>query len=258
MPQQRQAETWNASLYAETARYVAEHGNVILDWLAPQRGERILDLGCGDGALTEKIKQAGATVVGVDGNADMVAAARERGLDARVGVAENLPFDGEFDAVFSNAALHWVLRAEAAVESVRRALRPGGRFVAEFGGRGNVAAIVAALTEVLKARDVDFTAVSPWYFPSDDEYAALLENHGFRVERAELAPRPTKLPADISEWLANFAPSFVSGFSEQARTTALEETRELLKASCLTAGGDWIVDYVRLRVEAVRPQARRR
>lgn len=256
MPQQRQADTWNASLYAETARYVAENGDVILDWLAPQPGERILDLGCGDGALTEKIRQAGASVVGVDGNADMVAAACERGLDARVTVAEDLPFDREFDAVFSNAALHWVLRAEAAVEGVQRALKPGGRFVAEFGGQGNVSAIVAALSEVLAARGINFTAVSPWYFPSAEEYAALLVDHGFHVERAELAPRPTKLPGDISEWLANFAPSFVSGFSEQARIMALEETRELLKASCLTAQGDWIVDYVRLRVKAVAPSAR--
>ena len=252
MPQSRSPDSWDAALYAETARYVTDHGNVIFDWLAPQPGERILDLGCGDGVLTQKIRDAGAAAVGVDSNKEMVEAARGRGLDARVARAEALEFHEEFDAVFSNAALHWVFQAESAVAGVRRALRPGGRFVAEFGGAGNVSAIVEALTQVLKRKDVRFADVSPWYFPTDEEYSALLETNGFQVKRAELVPRPTPLPGDVSDWLRNFAVSLLGRLPEEDREAALADTRELLKAYLRDNTGAWSVDYVRLRVEATR------
>jgi len=252
MPQSRSSDSWDAALYAETARYVTDHGNVIFGWLSPQPGERILDLGCGDGVLTEKIGEAGAAVVGVDSNREMVGAARERGLDARVVRAEELEFDEEFDGVFSNAALHWVLRADEAVTGVRRALRPGGRFVAEFGGSGNVAAIVNALTQVLKRRGVAFADVSPWYFPTPEEYSALLETNGFHVTRAELVPRPTPLPGDVSDWLCNFVVSVLGHLAEEDRKVALADTRGLLKPHLRDDKGAWSVDYVRLRVEATR------
>lgn len=252
MPQSRSSDSWDAALYAETARYVTDQGNIIFDWLAPQPGERILDLGCGDGVLTEKVREAGTAVVGVDSNKDMVEAARGRGLDARVVRAEDLEFDEEFDAVFSNAALHWVLRADQAVVGVRRALRPGGRFVAEFGGSGNVAAIVDALTQVLKRKGVAFADVSPWYFPTPEKYSALLEANGFQVKRTELVPRPTPLPGDISDWLRNFGVSVLGHLAEEDREAALADTRELLKPSLRDEDGTWSVDYVRLRVEATR------
>lgn len=252
MPQSRSSDSWDAALYAETARYVTDQGNIIFDWLAPQPGERILDLGCGDGVLTEKIRNAGTTVIGVDSNREMVEAARGRGLDSRVVRAEDLSFVEEFDAVFSNAALHWVLRADEAVVGVRRALRPGGRFVAEFGGSGNVAAIVSALTQVLKRQGIKFADVSPWYFPTREEYSALLQANGFQVRRAELVPRPTPLPGDVSDWLRNFAVSVLGHLAEQDREAALDETRELLKQHLQDGNGAWSVDYVRLRIEATR------
>lgn len=202
--------------------------------------------------LTEKIRDAGATVVGVDSNREMVEASRERGLDAHVAQAEDLEFDEEFDAVFSNAALHWVLRAGEAVAGVRRALRPGGRFVAEFGGAGNVSAIVEALTQVLKRKGVRFADVSPWYLPTPEEYSALLEVNGLQVKRAELVPRPTPLPGDVSDWLRNFAVSLLGHLPEEHREAAIGDTRELLKPHLRDNTGAWSVDYVRLRVEAMR------
>src|SRR6476620_9378476 len=142
-------QKWDAHGYAENARFVADLGMPVVDLLAPRPGERILDLGCGDGALTEKLAAAGASVVAVDASEEQVAGARSRGLDARVARGESLPFVGEFDAVFSNAALHWMRDTSAVLVSVHRALRRGGRFVAEMGGAGNVAAIRGALVEAL-------------------------------------------------------------------------------------------------------------
>jgi SAM-dependent methyltransferase len=155
-------QSWKAGRYATHARFVADLGAPVLDLLAPRTGERILDLGCGDGALTEKLAALGCSVVGVDAAPDMIAAARARGLDARVMDGEGLDFEDEFDAVFSNAALHWMRRPADVIAGVRRALRPGGRFVGEFGGHTNVAAIIVALIAVLDRRGVDGAAAIPW------------------------------------------------------------------------------------------------
>ena len=175
------SQQWDARGYAENARFVADLGMPVVDLLAPRPGERILDLGCGDGALTEKLAAAGCDVVGADASAELVKAARARGLDARLINGETLEFDGEFDAVFSNAALHWMLRPDAVIDGVHRALKPGGRFVGEFGGAGNVATIASALEAALDRRGFDGKAANPWYFPSAEEYAAKLTAHGFRV-----------------------------------------------------------------------------
>jgi trans-aconitate methyltransferase len=156
---------WSAERYAETANFVPALGAPVLELLAPLPGERILDLGCGDGVLTEKIAAAGATVVAVDAGPDMIAAARARGIDARVMDGQKLVFTGEFDAVFSNAALHWMRDQEAVLAGVRRALKPCGRFVAEMGGHNNTAAIIVALSAVLGRRGLDAHRLSPWYFP---------------------------------------------------------------------------------------------
>ncbi len=152
---------WSAQRYAETAHFVPALGTPVLELLAPEPGERILDLGCGDGVLTEKIVAAGATVVAVDAAPDMVAAARARGLDARVVAGQDLVFDHEFDAVFSNAALHWMRPAEAVLAGVHRALKPGGRFVGEMGGHNNTAAIMVAISAVLARRGLDARASEP-------------------------------------------------------------------------------------------------
>ena len=156
-------QRWSAERYAETAHFVPALGAPVLELLAPSPGEYILDLGCGDGVLTEKIVAAGATVIAVDAGPDMVAAARARGIDARVMDGQNLTFSGEFDAVFSNAALHWMRDQQAVLAGVYRALKPNGRFVAEMGGHNNTAAIIVALSAVLARRGLDAQRLSPWY-----------------------------------------------------------------------------------------------
>src|SRR5689334_15105089 len=174
-------QTWEAERYAAAAAFVPALGAPVVELLAPQPGERILDLGCGDGVLTEKIAAAGASVVGVDGGPDMVAAARARGLDAHVMDGQRLTFDREFDAVFSNAAIHWMRDQDAVLAGVRRALKPGGRFVAEMGGHNNTAAIMVAFSAVLARRGLDARRYNPWYFPSAAAYRARLEGAGFAV-----------------------------------------------------------------------------
>ncbi|MGH6798664.1 MAG: class I SAM-dependent methyltransferase, partial [Roseiarcus sp.] len=202
-------QRWDAARYQQNAGFVAELGAPLLDLLAARPGERILDLGCGDGALTEKIASL-ATVLGVDGSADQVAAARARGLVARVMDGTRLAFDGEFDAVFSNAALHWMRDPDAVIDGVWRALKPGGRFIAECGGAGNVAAIIAALMTALARRGIDGQAAMPWYFPAPEEYGARLERRGFVMETLVLIPRPTPLPGALGAWLDTFAESFLA------------------------------------------------
>jgi SAM-dependent methyltransferase len=247
-------QTWEATRYATNARYVADLAGTVLAWLAPRPGERVLDLGCGDGALTEAIAAAGASVVGIDAAPDMVRAARERGLDARVADGLALPFDcAGFDAVFSNAALHWMSRHPAAVAAgVHRALRPGGRFVGEFGGHGNVAAITVALVAVLRRRGIDGAALIPWYFPTPEAYRAVLEGAGFAVERIELVSRPTPLPTDMAGWLDTFAEPFLAPLPPAERAAARDEVLALLAPALRDDRGRWTADYVRLRFLARR------
>jgi trans-aconitate methyltransferase len=246
-------QSWDPDLYARKARFVAELGLPLVERLAPRPGERILDLGCGDGVLTEKLVAQGCTVVGVDASAAQIAAARARGLDARVADGEALTFDAEFDAVFSNAALHWMKRAAAVVDGVWRALRPGGRFVAELGAEGNVALIRAACAEALRRRGLDPDAVDPWYFPTREAYGALLAARGFALESLVLFPRPTPLDGDIAEWLAVFAVAFTSAVAPAERPALVAEVREALRPQLQDERGVWTADYVRLRVVARRP-----
>ena len=246
------AQTWSPDTYDEHARFVSDLAGEVLNWLAPRSGERILDLGCGDGVLTEQLKNRGCRVIGVDASAGMIAAARARGLDARVADAHELAFDGEFDAVFSNAALHWMIKPGKVLDGVARALMPDGRFVAEFGGHGNVAAITTAMRAVAKSRGGDQELAGPWFFPSVDDYRRLLDQKGFIVKRIGLFPRPTLLKTGMRSWLKLFREPFFQQFGE-AMDEALEEAEALLKPSLCDAGGRWTADYVRLRVEALRP-----
>jgi SAM-dependent methyltransferase len=242
-------QEWRADRYATHARFVTDLGAPVLELLAARPGERILDLGCGDGALTEQIARAGVDVVGADAAPDFVAAARARGLDARLVDGHTLPFVSEFDAVFSNAALHWMTRPDDVLAGVRRALRPGGRFVGEFGGHGNVAAVVVALRAVLGAR----APSSPWYYPTVDEYTERLEAHGFRVDSIALIPRPTPLPTDLSGWLDTFAGGVLSVLPPNERLDARDAVVALLTPVLRDTRGRWTLDYVRLRFAARLP-----
>jgi trans-aconitate methyltransferase len=241
---------WSARRYAETAHFVPELGAPVLELLAPCAGERILDLGCGDGVLTEKILAAGAEVVAVDAAPDMVAAARARGIDARVMPGQNLTFDREFDAVFSNAALHWMRPPDAVLAGVSRALKQGGRFIGEMGGHNNTAAIIVALSAVLARHGLDAHRLSPWYFPSAAAYREKLEEAGFTVEDIRIVPRPTTLPTSIERWLDTFGEAFFGALPEPDRTPARAEVADLLRPVLVDETGTWIADYVRLRFQA--------
>jgi len=243
-------QTWDPDRYARNARFVADLGMPVVELLAPNPGERILDLGCGDGALTEKLVALGCHVVGVDGSAEQVAAARARGLEVLVMDGHRLGFESEFDAVFSNAALHWMKQPDQVITGVWRALRPGGRFVAELGGSGCVQTILAALLAGLGRRGIEGAACNPWYFPTVEDYRARLQACGFAVDYIALIPRPTPLPGDITGWLETFAESFTSALPESERAAFLDEVRASLRPSLCGADGTWTADYVRLRFAA--------
>ena len=244
-------QDWRAERYALNASFVAALGFPLLALLKPRKGESILDLGCGDGVLAQEIASSGARVVAVDASPEMVAAARSRGLDARVMDGHALAFEGEFDAVFSNAALHWMRQPEAVLAGVRRALKRGGRFVGEMGGRGNIASIRVALAAVLARRGIEAEPLSPFYFPSAEVYRARLESAGFAVEEICLFARPTVLPGSIEPWLETFADPFLRVLANEERPKARTEVADLLRPVLVDEKGIWIADYVRLRFRAV-------
>lgn len=245
-------QTWDPADYARNARFVSELGSPVMELLAPQPGERILDLGCGDGALTKKLVDLGCEVVAVDSSPPQIEAARKLGLDAHVMSAEALPFREEFDAVFSNAVLHWIKRADPMIAAVYRALRPEGRFVAECGGDGCVHTIKTALVQALERRGINGEARVPWYFPTPADYAGRLERPGFRVDSIALIPRPTPLPGDVIGWLETFAQSFLHGLSAVERAEYLQEVRAALEPKLRDSAGTWVADYVRLRFAATK------
>jgi len=244
------ARDWSAEAYARNARFVADLGEPVVDWLDAKPGERVLDVGCGDGALTASIVARGADVVGVDSSRSLVEAAQARGIDARVMDVYGLPFREEFDAAFSNAALHWMREPDLALANIARALRSRGRFVGELGAHGNVAAISTAILAVLRAHGIDGEARWPWYFPTPAEYAERLETHRFVVLRMELIPRPTPLPTGMRGWLQTFAHPFLTGVSDDERADILDEVTTLLAPSLRGRAGAWTADYVRLRFAA--------
>ncbi len=247
---------WNIDLYDSRHSFVWRYGRELLELLAPQQGERILDLGCGTGHLTHEIAQSGAEVVGIDASPEMVEQARRNYPDLRFEVADARDFavDKHFDAVFSNAVLHWVKPPEPVVGCVSRALKPGGRFVAEFGGKGNIRAVVDGIYRVLAAFGVgDADKFNPWYYPSVGEYASLLEAHGFEVAYAALFDRPTPLEAGddaMRAWLEQFAGAFIDALPFDQRPAFLDRVVDEVWPT-LYRDGVWYVDYRRLRVVAI-------
>ena len=243
--------SWNAETYAQNAGFVPALAADLVDLLAPQPGEDILDLGCGDGVLTAEIAARGARVLGVDRSASMVEAAKARGINARLGDAERLTFDHEFDAVFSNAVLHWTRDIDAVMSGVARALRRPGRFVGELGGHGNVASIVNAARQALERRGL--TLGTLWYYPTADAFRAVLTRHGFVVDDLRLFDRPTVLPTGMTGWLATFGEPLLRGLDADSRDAVVQEIESSLSASNKNANGEWIADYVRLRFAVSYP-----
>lgn len=255
---ERDGREWSADDYDGDHAFVYEYGEGVVDLLDPETGERVLDLGCGTGHLSETIAERGASVVGLDASAEMIERARETYPDRRFVRADARSFDGEFDepfdAVFSNAALHWIPESnhDAVLASVREALRPGGRFVAELGGTGNVEAFADAIRSACVARG--YEVESPWYFPSVGEYASRLEENGFEVRYATLFDRPTALDdgeSGLRNWIEMFASEFLESIPGEEREAILEEVETELREAYLREGG-WVAPYRRLRFVAVR------
>ncbi len=245
-------QRWNPKTYEKNASFVPELGAGVLEWLEAKAGECVLDLGCGNGELTQRIVAAGASVVGIDASSEMVAAAREKGLSVDHGNAEKLPYpDHTFDAVFSNAALHWIRGQDDMLSEVRRVLRPGGRFVAEMGGHGNIAAIRVAFAAVLTRHGFGSRGERGNYYPTQEAYSNRLERHGFRVQRITLFARPTSLnEAGMDGWLNTFYRGALDTLPEPMRKKVIDETVALLAPVLRDHEGRWTADYVRLRFAA--------
>jgi SAM-dependent methyltransferase len=253
---ERASGDWNAGLYDDAFSFVWQHGSNLIDLLAPQPGERVLDLGCGTGHLAQAIAERGAEVVGLDSAPSMVEQARRNYPNLRFEVADAAGFDlGRFDAVFSNAVLHWVPQPQQVIASVRGALKPGGRFVAEFGGHGNVAALTAALLDAIAAAGYPAGAErNPWFFPGIAEYTALLERGGLEPTLALLFDRPTLLDggeAGLRNWIEMFADSFLAGVPAEGRNAIARDVERRLRPTRFR-DGTWVADYRRLRVVAWR------
>ncbi|WP_250563205.1 class I SAM-dependent methyltransferase [Sphaerisporangium fuscum] len=247
---------WNARAYDSSFGYVSAQGEPLIELLDPCPGERILDLGCGTGVLTAEIAARGAVVTGLDGSPTMVEAARVQhpGLTFVIGDAAGFSVTEPYDAVFSNAALHWMARdPDAVIRCVRAALAPGGRFVAELGGAGNCAALTSAMLTAWREYGLPEPEL-PWYFPTPAEYALRLEKGGFTVRLLEYFDRPTPLddcPGGAADWVRMFAGSLLDGVPPAVVEPLLRRVNELA-APALRRESGWVADYVRLRFAAVR------
>ena len=247
---------WNTALYEGRHGFVWQYGEEVLAWLSPQPGEWILDLGCGTGQLTEKLRLAGVNAIGIDSAPSMIEQARRNypQIEFFLADARNFQVEQPLNAVFSNAVLHWIPDADAVIRSIYRALKPGGRFVADFGGHGDVQSIITALYEAL--REVGVIApetLSPWYFPSIGEYATRLEGQGFEVTQAALIDRPTPLCGDagLATWMQMFANRFLERLSAEQQNQVIQATEHHLRPT-LYRDGQWWADYRRIRIVAVR------
>jgi trans-aconitate methyltransferase len=247
-------QTWDPQAYSRNGAFVHELAGGVLEWLAARPDERLLDLGCGDGQLTQRIAATGASVQGVDASKQMVEAARSRGIAADQAEAEKLPYpDASFDAVFSNAALHWVRDQDAMMAETHRVLKLGGRFVAEMGGHGNIAAIRVALMAVLARHGYADREDGVNYYPTAEGYTRRLERQGFHVQQIALIPRPTTLAeGGMAGWLRTFRRGVLDSVPESVRSKVVEETTALPAPALRDEEGNWVADYVRLRFIATK------
>ena len=246
---------WNPALYDTRHAYVFQYGEDVLKLLDPKPGERILDLGSGTGHLTQQIADAGARVIGIDRATIMVEQAQQHypNLQFQVADATDFAFDEPFDAVFSNAVLHWIPAAEQVIACVWNALKPGGRFVAEFGGKTNIQAVETAVRAALAHLGQSDSSFPAYYFPSTAEYAALLEKQGFRVTFAAHFDRPTPVEGDdgLRSWIEMYLTTIMSSLPETLREPFFQRVEDRLRPT-LYRDGTWYIDYVRLRIVAVK------
>jgi trans-aconitate methyltransferase len=247
---------WDAGLYDDKHSFVWKLGSAVLELLDAKPGERILDLGCGTGHLTARIAETGAEVVGIDRSPEMIRQAKEKYPSLRFEVmdAREIHLDGNFDAVFSNATLHWINEPERVIAGIKKSLRPRGRFVAEFGGKGNTGELLKAMQHAWQKLGIAGPAPNPWYYPTLAEYAGLLEQHGFEVTHATLFDRPTPLDDGVRglrNWLEMFGGAFVEGLPDASRERLLVEIERELRPK-LFRDDHWVMDYRRLRVVAKR------
>ncbi len=248
---------WDAKLYNEKHAFVWEKAKGVLELLAPQPGERILDVGCGTGHLTAQIAAKGVNILGLDRSPEMIAEAKKNYPHVKFEVADatELSFDQEFDGVFSNAALHWIVEPERVVRGVARALKPGGRFAAEFGGTGNIRLLMAAITRAAEKFGIaEGLEKLGWYYPSVPEYAGLLERHGLEAREASLFERPTRLEdgeRGLEAWLHMFRKSVLDRLPAERQSEFLREVENHARPQ-LFKDGNWVLDYRRLRILAYK------
>jgi len=245
-------DRWDSALYDDRHSFVWKSSADLIELLDPKAGERILDVGCGTGHLTAQIAKRGVEVIGLDASPSMIALARQNfpRLRFELGDVRRIGFDRPFDAVFSNAALHWVRDADAAIASISSALRSGGRLVLEMGGRGNIAAITSAAESVL--REAGYAGRHAWYFPGIGEYCSRLEKHGFLVRMAQNFPRMNKLEhpeRGMREWLEMFGGAWFEDVPVARREAMVRAIEDRLRP-VLWSDGFWFADYRRLRVFA--------
>jgi len=247
---------WDTDLYNLQHNFVYKYGENVLEWLSPQRGERILDVGCGTGQLADIISFSGAEVTGVDASPEMIKKARENYPDIKFLVknATHLGFDSIFDAVFSNAALHWISQQEEALQSIFAALKPGGRFVFEMGGKHNIESIHSALRRAIRDEQLENKIPNESnYFPSVAEQCLLLEKIGFTVSDVMYFKRPTKLEGDegMTLWIHQFCDFFFRNIGDELKEKIIANAVESLRTTNYK-DGEWNADYVRLRIKAVK------
>ncbi|WP_445486811.1 class I SAM-dependent methyltransferase [Niallia sp. 03133] len=249
-------DAWNATLYDSNHSFVSKYGNDVIELLNPIQGEKILDLGCGTGDLAKKLTDCGIDTVGIDKSERMIfqAISKYPTIPFFVQDATEMEFNHDFHAVFSNATLHWIKDPEGALSCIYKSLKPGGRFVAEFGGKGNVQSITDAVIHSMKEAGLTYRSeLFPWYFPSIAEYTTLMEKAGFRVAFAHHFDRPTKLDGEdgLKNWIIMFANDFFKEVDEAAQQHVIENTVNRLK-DILYSDGEWIADYKRIRVIGIK------